>query len=222
MKKVYYLPLALLLCQGAFGQSKSLPCNCPKSGYGARAVATFDLDGNRKISICGYREKSRKDTVFSGFLLFQCGRKEFISEWDETQSCKITQNADTLLVSEFSALPVGKGFALKSVLFRVKKFFFQNASVVSTASYLSSAPGYSSAQINTVLQQYTKLSGRNYDSILLVAHRLVWAYISGSSKAEKYLQQMKTKFGPFDGAIAEEFEEVCATYELWKKENGGR
>jgi hypothetical protein len=203
-----------LSIQWTMGQGKQ-PCHCPATMYGTK-MQRYDLADGKSLAVCGYREKNKKDTIYDGFVLFQCGRKEILDEEDETSSCKIAQLNDTLILSEFYILPIGKNFEMVSLPFRIHKFFSRPSKIADTTYFRSDLPKYSTARINTVLRQYAHLTGKDNDSVNLVAHWLFWAYVSGSSQAEKYLRGMKSKFGPFDGAIAEEFEETWATYELWK------
>src|SRR5258707_11577759 len=176
MKQLLHILLISLLSYSTQAQPKRPTCNCPKIGYGSKSSATFDLGNGGKISLCGYRQKGKKDTTYEGFILFQCGRKEVIDECDETYTCKINQIKDTLVVSEYDLLPIGKNFGEVSLPFRIDKFFFRWGVVADTSYYLRSLPKYSTAQINKVLQQYARLSRNDYDSINMVAHRLFWAY----------------------------------------------
>ena len=125
------------------------------------------------------------------------------------------------IVAEFSGLPVGKGFEIVYVPFRGEKYFFRENKLNKVVFYPADLPRYSANQIKTVLSQYAKLTLpiNNHDTMLLVAHRLCWASISGSGAAERHLQEMEKKFGPFDGAIKEEFDDIKGTYLLWKNEH---
>lgn len=179
----------------------------------------FDLGSGRKIALCGSREKHKKDTVYDGFILFEYGRKDIIEEWEETSACKVEQDSDTVVVTEMEWLPVGRNFEAVSVPFRTTDIFLRGSKVIDTSFNRADLPKYSTVQINKILHQYTTLTGKDLDSVNLIAHRLFWAYASGSSRAEKYLRGIKSKFGPFDGAIAEEWDGTWAEYGLWKKEH---
>jgi len=211
-----------LFAQPGAGQIREPSCNCPKKGFNAtgKADIIFDLGNGQKIALCGSITKQKKDTFYSEYILFQCGRKEIIDETDYP-SCKITQQGDSLLVTEIKGFPVGKDFEFTYIPFRVEKYFFQEAKLKKTIFYPAVLPKYSAAQIKVVLSQYAKLKlpMDNHDTMLLVAHRLCWAYISGSSAAERCLREMEKKFGPFDGAIKEEFDDIWGTYLLWKHEH---
>jgi len=78
-------------------------------------------------------------------------------------------------------------------------------------------PKYSPTQIKIVISQYKKLTKQaGGDSTLVVAHRFFWAYVSGSKEAANHLNTFEKRFGPFDGAIAEEFDDLWAAYKLYK------
>jgi len=221
MKKIVVILIAIYLGQPAPGQTKQPSCNCPKKGFNAsgKADIIFDLGQDRKLALCGSITKQKKDTLYSEYILFQCGRKEIIDATDYPSS-KITQRDDSLFVTEIEGFPVGKDFEFVYIPFRGEKYFFQEAKLKTTVFYPADLPRYSANQIKTVLSQYAKLKlpMNNHDTMLLVAHRLCWAYISGSGAAERHLQEMKKKFGPFDGGIKEEFDDIWGTYLLWKHE----
>lgn len=223
MKKLLVLLPVLVLGAFVFGQQKQPSCKCPKKGFNlsGKADKVFDLGNGKQLGICGSIEKKKKDTLYSEFILFQCGQNKTIEEWDGTESCSITQKSDTLFISTFAGLPIGKNFEMVWVPFEIQQYFYRNTGLVDSLFYASGLPVYSAVQIKKVLSQYAKLTRENGDSILLVSHRLFWAYVSGSKEAEQGLLRMERKFGPFDGAIAEEFEEIRASYELYKDRHKG-
>jgi hypothetical protein len=221
MKKILATLPLLLIAQFVSAQTRTTPCLCPTRVIKAdgKPDEFFDLGKGRKIALSGFIKKTKKDTTGSEFVLYQCGHKNIIEEWDQ-ENCKISQLNDTLIVTETGGLPVGKNFEVVAGPFRIYRIFFRNTTVIDSASFPADLPKYSAARIKKVLDQYSKLKvAGNYDTMLEVAHRLCWAYISGSKEAEKCLQKIKSRFGPFDGGIAEEFDEIWGRYELWKKEN---
>ena len=196
------------------------PCHCPGSDYGSRVKLVFSMGSGQTINLCGWPAKGTKDTVYQGFELFQCGQKPFLTA-DETSQSQITQFGDTLQVRDFSSLPIGHDFASVSRTFYIQQFFFRGQKFIDTSYFRKDLPHYSAAQIQAALHQYGTLTGNDADSVNLVAHRLFWAYVSGSSRAEQSLQHIKQKFRIYDGAVAEEFEDTWALYRLWKQKHPG-
>jgi hypothetical protein len=199
------------------------PCHCPGSGYGSRVKLVFSMRSGQTINLCGWPArgtKGAKDTVYQGFELFLCGQKPFLTE-DETTQSQITQLGDTLRVGDYVSLPTGLDFALVSRTFYTEQFFFRGQKLIDTSYFRKDLPRYSAAQIHTVLHQYATLTGDNADSVNLVAHRLFWAYVSGSSSAGQCLKHIKQKFKIYDGAVAEEFDNTWALYQLWKHTTPG-
>jgi len=217
MKRLYYVLIIFILGHSALGQTRKPSCPCPDPELRSQPTMIFDFGKGKRINLCGYREEGRKDTVFSAFELYQCDR--VLDRGDETGTSKFTRRNDTLFLQEISLLPVGKNFEMVAMPFRVRKFYFQKDFVHDSTYYLPTPPRYTTAQINKVLQQYAQL-GNNADSINRVAHCLLWAYISGSSKAGECLNRIKGKFEVYDGAIAEEFEETWAQYRWWVEQSG--
>ena len=48
---------------------------------------------------------------------------------------------------------------------------------------------------------------------------LFCAYISGSEDAEGYFNSIPGKFGPFDGVLSLEWDNIFTTYQDWKNLN---
>jgi hypothetical protein len=209
--------ILIILGHFAFGQNKN--CNCPKNDITAtgKADRVFTLSNGNSIGLCGFIDKGNKDTTYSEFILFQCGHTKIFKQWDATQSCKISTTKDTLIIQELYGLAIDEKLEVTWVPFYITKLYFDKSTVRSISYFRKELPKYSTTQIKTVLKQYNGLARQaDGDSILLVAHRLFWAYVSGSREAAKHLDDFEKHFGPFDGAIAEEFHHLWATYKLFK------
>jgi len=201
----------------AFGQNRS--CDCPKNDLSTsvKADKIFTFRNGKSIGLCGYVDTDNKDTSYSEFFLFQCGQTNILNQWDATQICKISKRKDTLIVQELYGLAIDKNMEIKWVPFYITKYYFNDKVLHSTAFFRKDLPKYSPTQIKSVITQYNKLTRQaSGDSTLLIAHRLFWAYVSGSKEAANHLNTFEKRFGPFDGAIAEEFHDLWATYKLYK------
>ena len=209
--------ILLIVGHFAFGQSKN--CNCPKNDLTAagKADRIFTFSNGKSIGLCGFIEKDNKDTTYSEFILFQCGQTKILNQWDATQSCRISKTKDTLIIQELYGLAIEKKLEVKWVPFYITKYYLDNSALRSTSFFRKDLPKYSPTQIKTVINEYKKLTKQSGgDSTLLIAHRLFWAYVSGSKEAANYLNSFEKRFGPFDGAIVEEFHDLWATYKLYR------
>ena len=220
MKELFILIFLLSLSYSVRSQN----CYCPTDELGVvnptgEAVKIFLFSNNIKLGLCGYVEVEKRDTIYSEFNLFECGQKKPIEEWDATESCKIKKIKDTLLIQDLYLLPVGNDFNLIWVPFYIHKFCFKKSVLYEVKYFRKDIKKYSKTQIKKVFEEYKKLSKGNYEHTLEVASMLFWAYVSGSKEAESYLKEVQKKFGPFDGAIAEEWDDVWATYKHWKRVN---
>ena len=205
----------------ALGQTK-VSCNCPTGqdlAHQGVPEKVFSLSNGKQIGLCGDFEKVNQDTVYSEVILYHCGNEGFFRGWDGIQTCKISQDNDTIVVRRLVGLPIGKNMEIVSASFRIEKYYYRGPKFVVRSVYLNNFPKYSSSQIADVLNQYTKLTPGDYEAILLVARRLSWAYISGSEEAGSYLSSFEQKFGPFTGAKSEEFDEVHGLYWFWKMDH---
>ena len=205
------------ICHIASGQNKT--CNCPENELGekGRADKIFSFKNGRSIGLCGSMETRDNTVTWSEFILFQCGSATIVSDWDATQSCKISMDKDTLIVQEFYGLALDKDQRIIRVPFYITKYYFTQSSLKTFSYFRKDLPKYRNAEISKVLMSYNRMTRKSEgDSILLTAHKLFWAYVSGSKIAGKYLDGFEKKFGPFDGAVAEEYQDLWATYQHYR------
>lgn len=174
------------------------------------------------MMLCGSITVEKKDTTFSEFGLYRCGEAKPLKDWDATQSCKVKVINDTLLVSELYGMPIGKNFKELWLPFYTQKIFVVNGKLKEKEFYRNDIKKYSKEQRAQVIAKYKGLTRGNDEHTVEVANMLFWGNVSGSKQCEVYLNQIDKKFGPFDGAIAEEWEDIRATYEHWKEKNKHR
>ncbi len=206
---IAFLPLL------TFGQ---IGCNCPEH-YQGDTEKSFDLNNGNKIGLCGYTEDH--GATYSEFAIFNCFENSIIQEWDATQNCIVALNNDTLNVQELHMLPVGNNFSYKAISIDEEKFYFIRGHLQKKTLLKNNLPFYSNTQSSEVLKKaeslgYLKTKGY-YDSLITVSNMLLWAYISGNKQAEKYLSHVEQKYGPFDGAISEEWSDIWMLYLYYKE-----
>ena len=205
----------------ALGQT-SASCNCPSGQDLAHQGApekVFYLSNGGQIGLCGDFEKVNQDTIYSEVILYHCGSDGFFRGWDGIQTCKINQDKDTIVVRPLVSLPIGKNMEIVSTSFKIEKYYYRGSKFVVHPVYRDDLTKYTPSQIQDVLDQYSKLTPGNYDTILLVERRLFWAYISGSAQAGSYLNSFDQKFGPFTDTKSDEFNEVHGLYWYWKMDH---
>ena len=179
----------------------------------------YTFSNKHKIGLCGEYEIENLDTIYSEFSIYECGKDDPINEWGAMESCKVSQKDDTLLVSDIYMLPVGDNFIFLPISFYIHRFFYKGDSLIEQAYYRNDIKKYTKSQRKSVIEQYKTLRRGNYDTTMHVANKLFWGYVSGSKKAERLLLKIENKFGPFDGGISEEWNEIISTYEHWKDLN---
>ncbi|MGC4101197.1 hypothetical protein [Ferruginibacter sp.] len=210
--------MSISFTQFSFAQNKN--CNCPENNLGAtgKANKVYSFKNGKTIGLCGTVEAGKKDVAYSEFILFQCGKNKILQEWDATETCNILMKNDTLTVQELYGLAINKQQQIKWVPFYITRYYFDSAAIKHTSFFKRDLPKYTTTVIRRILNSYNKLTKQTAgDSILLTAHRLFWAYVSGSQRAGRYLDSFEKKFGPFDGAVAEEYHDLWSTYQLYKK-----
>lgn len=201
--------LIALLPLLSYGQQT---CSCPKEVYNNQTGKTYQFNNGRTLGICGYYEKG----IYSELALIDCSSKSIIEQWDALQDYKITFANDTLQLSNLYLLPVGKRLVYKQAPFLIYKYYFAGNKLLRTSYYNKAAVLYSNNQISHSLEKYKKAKRGNTEDNVEVADILFCAYVSGSKQAENYLKQLKTKLGPFDGAIAEQWNSIWQLYLQYK------
>ncbi len=224
LKKPSLILLAFLQFQCAIAQSKS-SCNCPENEYttNAKPNKIFTFSTGQKLSVCGEAEKKNDEIQYDGCIVFQCGKSKSIYESDHTKPCIIKQTVDTIFIHEITPIANGKNQSIVWTKFHVEKLFFRNDKLVDTNYYRSDVNRYTAKEIQKIEAAYKIFKKENnFDGLLLLAHQLFWAYVSGSKKAGDYLTGLEKKFGSLDGVVSEEFSEILANFEMFKKKTKGK
>jgi len=200
---------------------KASDCNwLSENGTVETPIKIFRLSQYRPLAVSGTEEKKGNAILYSGFVLYQCGKKTAINEWDGTQTCTIQQNKDSLIAQELYSIPNGKNFSVKQLPFYVTKYYFKDNQIIGVSFYSNDLRKYTNKEINQVLVNFEKIKEpiSNFDDYLVAVNRLFWAFVCGSKKADNYLAVLKKKYGTFDGAVAEEFDMLITTYENYKQQ----
>jgi hypothetical protein len=204
----------------AVGQKKH-SCNCPSHTitHVGKPDKIFKFSNGQTVALCGYSEIQNKQKVFSEFVIYHCGQSKIIAEWYATQTCTIEQRNDTLIIQEFYPIANGKDMSLNWTKFYKTKYYWKSLKLIDTSFYVNNLRKYSPTEIKKALLQFEHLKKiYNSEKTLLVGHRLFWAYVSGNKKAGQYLEKLNENFGPFDGATAEDYDQLIVTYKHYKTE----
>jgi hypothetical protein len=210
--------LIFLKLTSAVGQAKRTDCDCPKTQFaGTKADTTFYLSNGRTIILCGYKNQESKPATFSEFILAVCGQDTIIDFWGAVLTCRLEVNEDTLLVKDLRFLPVGKNLDFRETVWLTDKIYFQGQKVVKELMVNRQIRKYTPAEIQAVLKAYETAKPGPDESEMGIANKLFIATISGSNTARQYFKEFEIKFGPLDGAFAEEYSDLKAMLELWDK-----
>jgi len=199
----------------------SAQCPCPKMSlehYGDKPVKVFPLKPDVSVAVCGGVQQKDGRDEYSEFILYTCGQLYSIDSWDGTQTCTITQSKDTLIVQELMPVANGEDMSIQWPEFYVTKYYYTGPQLNRVAYYRKDLQLYTTGQIRQAIAGYRQLHQPivDYDACLLAMHRLFWAYVSGSEEAGTLLERAERELGPFDGAVAEEYESLIAVYGHYK------
>jgi hypothetical protein len=217
MRLILFSLTLLLLSNSIIGQT----CHCPVGVSFCdkdKPLKVFSFSNKKSLAICGQFEVKNKDTTYEEFACLECGQKKIIDQWGATEQCKIVRVNDTLFITELYSLPIGKSFKDVVKPFHVYKFYYHDNKIKEECCYRKDIPLYSAEQNKQVIQRFYKLKKGNSDANLDEAFMLFWAFVSGSKEAEKCFNEMYKKYGPFDGAIVEQWNFIYNTYLDYKSQ----
>lgn len=188
---------------------------------GAKPNRLFSFSNGKTIGLCGTPDTSENRIEYSTAALFECNTKKIIRDWFGYCTITVTYKTDTILITNFEWLPVGKNFKFKMINLSYENVYYHNNTLIIHDYYEQKLPKYSPTQISWVLNKYKTIKNINEyrinDNDISIAYMLFWAYVSGSKEAEKCFLQIEKKFGPFDGGIAEQWDDLSALYSHYKK-----
>lgn len=203
----------------AYGQTKKTSCDCPKTQFaGTKADTTFYLSNGKTIVLCGNKNPDSKPTTFSEFILAVCGQDTIIDFWGAVMTCRLKVKKDSLLVVQLQNLPTGKNFKFQETIWTTEKIYFSGQKLVRKLEVNSQIRKYSLGEIQSVLKTYETATPGLDESKMEIANKLFIATISGDKIARQYFKEFKNKFGPLDGAFAEEYSHLAAMLKLWYRQ----
>jgi hypothetical protein len=146
MRTCSIILFVILFVQQISAQRLSKACCCPTKDLNetGKADKTFQLNNGKAIGLCGYLETSGRNTVYSEFALFECGKTKVFKFWDATEVCKIRQNQDSLFVEKLVELPFGANFSYKPSYFQIAKLYYQGNNLTEFTFFKDNLPKYSS------------------------------------------------------------------------------
>lgn len=216
MKSLLYITLITLFANTTLGQSI---CNFKtEMGTSYKPNRIFNFSNNKYLAIFGTETIENGKTIFSEFALYQCSNTHKVWESDGTHSSTIHQENDTIVLERLYAIPNGENFSIQWLGFFITKFHFIDDAIAISSYYQTDTKKYSEAEINLVLTQFESIQEPilDFENYLMVVNRLFWAYVSGSYKAEIYLEKLRNQYGKYDGANSEDFDSLIMTCENYK------
>ena len=114
-------------------------------------------------------------------------------------------------------MPIGNNLEVIWKPFLINRFFYKKNKIARNSYYQTNYHKYTKTEIQKVFALYKDLKKENSEHVIDVADMLFWAYVCGNQDAEKAFTQIEKKFGPFDGAVAEEWDVTLAAYKNYKR-----
>lgn len=208
----------LLTLTSILGQTKNTSCDCPKTEFaGTKADTAFHLSNGKTIVLCGYKNPDGKSTTFSEFILAVCGEDTIVDFWSAVLTCRLKVNKDSLFVDHLQKLPTGKNFEYQETIWVTEKICFSGQSLLKKLVVNRQIRKYRQDEIQSVLKSYATTDYELNESKMEIANKLFVATISGNKEARQYFQEFSGKFGPLDGAFAEEYSALTTMLELWDR-----
>lgn len=198
------------------GQPK---CSCPEPYNYEKNEAdkVYQYRNGKTIGLCGYSERQNSYVVYAEFVLVDCFSNKILGEWGANQTCSVIFENDTLIVSELFNFPVGRNFKYMLSPFHNYKFFTTEKDFSKTGFYNTDCVYYNNEQVKISIDKFHRTIKGNTEDNINIAERLFCSYVSGSTEAEHYLKEVPLKLGPFDGAIAEQWNILWDLYLQYSK-----
>ena len=210
--------LSIGLTIDSWGQTRDKECRCPANEYVHTQPETlFKFSNEKTIALCGNAINKGADKIFSEFVLSVCGQEKIIDFWDAMTFCKVKAEKDTIIIEELKYLATGVNQEIKPTIWTFEKVYFNSGVIERKITINKNIRKYGLHEIESVIKEYEISGGGIDDRKMLISDKLFIATISGDKKARKYFYEFKNKFGPLDGAFAEQYEELTAMLKIWDK-----
>jgi hypothetical protein len=208
--------LFLLISFACCSQIPNKDCVCSKNEYVTKKIpdTIFTFSNHKSIYVCGFREIQNKKLVYSEFVIGTCGEDTILGFWGALKNCSIFRNQDTVMVGEFSRLPVGDKFSIKQTILIANRFYYSSNSLVRDTIINSNIRKYSTTEIQKVLMEYERFKIAKDKNGVSLLNKLFVATISGSGKAEKWFYEMGEINN--NGELSELYDELNELLRVWK------
>lgn len=186
---------------------------------GAKPIKIFRFSNKKSVGLFGYEETTliKGKTLYSEFVLSECGAKKVIKFWGAVLTCDVTFANDTVYVKTLYDFPVGKGMKPMYLPWTIERIYFSGSKATRNLMINPAIPKYTPAQIARVQSQYRHAPNANSDATVDLADKLLICAMSGSKKAKYLLVNFPKKFTTLDGAPAEEYDTIMRMLNLWGK-----
>jgi hypothetical protein len=135
MKKIYLLPILLMLSNLIYSQSN---CYCGDLYDEINQVpdTIINLNNTPAFAICGYFGKE----YISEFTITKCGEKEILKFYDATLTYKIRSSGDTLILIEDKWLPINNFQEFKRIPWAEDIYYSKEDKVIHERRIIYKAP----------------------------------------------------------------------------------
>lgn len=222
MKPIHQLILLVLIPAFASAQKPAPVCKCPDTTFvssAAKPLKIFHFSNGRSIGLFGYEETKliRGKTLYSEFVLRECGAKKIIDFWGAVLTCDVTFAHDTVYVKTLYGFPVGRAMKPEYLPWTIERIYFSGGKAIRKLAINPAIPKYTPAQVVLVFSQYQHAPNENSDATIDLADKLLISTMSGSKKAKYLLVNFPKKFTTLDGAPAEAYDTIMGMLGLWEK-----
>lgn len=211
--------LLSLIAQFAFAQ-KSNSCLCPANTMAGtiknqKPNKTFTFSKGQRIILCGYEEAAKNETLYSEFILQECGKSDAINFWGAVFTGSVNFKDDVIYIKELKNLPTGPNRSFVTTHWSTETLRYDNKKPVLKYEINRSIRKYTKAEIEKTLKEFEGGKNNYAGDVEDVMYRLFVAAISGDAKAKKYFNVFDT-FTLLDGAVSEDYKELTAMLQHWQ------
>jgi hypothetical protein len=167
----------------------------------------FTFSKGKQIILCGYEEPAKNETLYSEFILQECGKSDVIDFWGAVFSGTVNFKDDVIYIREIKNLPTGPDRSFISTHWSTQTLRYDTKKLVRNYKVNHSIRKYTKTEIEKTLKEFEGGKNNYAGDVEEVMYRLFVAAISGDAKAKKYFYEF-SKFTLLDGAVSEDYKDL--------------
>jgi len=185
-----------------------------------KPILTFSFLNKKSISVCGFYDKDLQDgngIIISEFNVFDCSSGKSYIEYDATQTCRIKETQNSIVIEELYYLPTGKDWTWELIQIAEQTISSNENEILVSEIKPKIKPIKIDVKVQTEFLDSIKKGQEINGEWELEIGKLVATSLSGNENAWSILKDYENYTGEkTDGALAETWKDAVSLVE-WIK-----